>query len=139
LLAAIVGGLTGFVTIAISTTLALYLGIAAAIVFPIVLWVMSPKIRIAQIDDREVEVHCGPAHIESRYLDAPEILRDDAFNDAVRTHADVRDFVCYSPWVKSAVVADVDDHRDPTPRWIICTRHPEEVHAILRNATVASI
>jgi len=41
-------------------------------------------------------------------------------------------FVSIRPWIGPGVQVQLDDPEDPTPYWVISTRHPDRVAALLR-------
>jgi DUF3093 family protein len=43
-------------------------------------------------------------------------------------------FVVQRPWVKGAVQVVLDDPADPTPFWVVSTRHPVELATALLAA-----
>ncbi|WP_344338566.1 DUF3093 domain-containing protein [Brevibacterium salitolerans] len=45
---------------------------------------------------------------------------------------DVRAFLVLRPWVKTVVKVELNDPADPTPYWLVSTRHPQELAAALR-------
>jgi hypothetical protein len=52
-----------------------------------------------------------------------------------RRHGDPRDYVVLRAWSsRRGVAIDLEDPRDPHPRWIVTTRHPERLAEALREA-----
>lgn len=49
--------------------------------------------------------------------------------------ADPLAFVIQRPWIGGAVQVVLDDPADPTPYWLISSRHPEELAAVLAPAS----
>jgi hypothetical protein len=43
-------------------------------------------------------------------------------------------FVVQRPWVSGVVQVVLDDPADPTPYWVVSSRHPERLAAALRSA-----
>jgi hypothetical protein len=42
-------------------------------------------------------------------------------------------FVSVRPWIGPGVQLWLDDEEDPTPYWVVSTRHPDQVLAVLRS------
>jgi hypothetical protein len=42
-------------------------------------------------------------------------------------------FVAVRPWIGPGVQLWLDDANDPTPYWVVSTRHPDQVLAALRR------
>jgi len=53
---------------------------------------------------------------------------------ALGPQLDARAHLAIRSWVPSAVRIHLDDPRDPTPYWMVSTRHPERLAAALRAA-----
>jgi hypothetical protein len=52
--------------------------------------------------------------------------------------ADARAYLLLRPYIERAVRVDVRDPLDPTPYWLIATRHPERLAATARTARARS-
>jgi hypothetical protein len=52
--------------------------------------------------------------------------------------ADARAYLVMRPYVDRAVRVDVADPLDPTPYWLVATRHPAELAAAVRRARSAA-
>ncbi len=50
--------------------------------------------------------------------------------------ADARAYLLLRPYLRRGVRADVADPRDPTPYWLVTTRHPDRLAASLTAARV---
>lgn len=101
-------------------------GSLAAATYAMFLWVGS--LRVAVLDG---ELHAGAAHIPVGLLGAPRALDPE---DTRRVHgvdADARAFLVTRPYVKRSVLVPVQDPADPTPYWLISTRHPDALAAAL--------
>lgn len=101
-------------------------GSLAVATYAMFLWVGS--VRVAVLDG---ELHAGTAHIPVGLLGAPRALDPE---DTRRVHgvdADARAFLLTRPYVKRSVLVPVQDPLDPTPYWLISTRHPDRLAAAL--------
>jgi hypothetical protein len=70
--------------------------------------------------------HVGP----SVALDATETRRQ------LGQDADARAYLLIRPYCRTAVKVYVDDEADPTPYWIVSTRHPNELAERLNQRAV---
>lgn len=85
----------------------------------------------ARILVTEGMLHAGRARIETRFLGAAESLDAGGTRAAAGVEADARAFLLLRPYLKRAVRVRVEDPRDPTPYWLLSTRHPERLAAAL--------
>jgi hypothetical protein len=77
------------------------------------------------------EFQAGRARIGLGYLGRAEALDADATRRALGPEADVRAFLLVRPYLKRAVRVSVVDPADPTPYWLVGSRHPEALAASL--------
>lgn len=77
------------------------------------------------------ELHAGSAHIPLELLADPQALDPAATRAALGPELDARAHLCLRGWVRTAVRVRVDDPADPTPYWVVSTRHPERLVAAL--------
>ncbi|MCL3862197.1 DUF3093 domain-containing protein [Actinotalea sp. K2] len=77
------------------------------------------------------ELRAGAAHIPVRVLGAADVLDKDGLRAALGPGSDARAYVCLRAWIPGAVEVRVDDPLDPTPSWIVSTRHPERLLAAI--------
>jgi hypothetical protein len=64
-------------------------------------------------------------------LGTPEQLDKDATRRVLGVEADARAYLVTRPYLKHAVRVPVHDPADPTPYWLVATRHPERLAAAL--------
>lgn len=92
----------------------------------------------ARIKVRDGVLQAGKAHIPLTYVGEVEAL------DAVETRrvagvdADARAHLLLRPYLKRSVKVQLTDPDDPTPYWLLHTRHPEELAAALTAASDTS-
>jgi hypothetical protein len=86
------------------------------------------RVRVRIIDD---EWWVDDARLPLRYVAAAEPLSGDAKRIALGPALQPLAFVVHRPWVGGAVRVVLDDPEDPTPYWIVSTRHPEQLAAAL--------
>jgi hypothetical protein len=93
----------------------------------------------AQVAVVEESFHAGRARIPVGLLAEAEALGEDAARRAVGVDADARAYLLLRPYVSRAVRVQVVDPDDPTPYWVVATRHPEALAACLNAAAQGSV
>lgn len=89
------------------------------------------RVRVGVCDGA---VFAGKALIEPAFCGAATAL-DPERTAAVRGRdADARAFLLLRPYVPCAVRLDVADDRDPTPYWLLSSRHPDRFAAAINAA-----
>lgn len=88
----------------------------------------STKVEVA-----DGELRAGEAHIPLALLGDVEIIAPQDRRKAMGPHLDPAAFVVHRGWVKPLVRVRVNDPEDPTPYWVISTRHPEELVAAIKS------
>jgi hypothetical protein len=82
------------------------------------------------------EFRAARAHIGLEHLGAAEPLDPDATRRAMGPEADARAFLVMRPYLKRAVRVPVTDPADPTPYWLVGSRHPDALAAALNARDV---
>ena len=77
----------------------------------------------------------GRAHIDARFLGAAWPLDPEETRRAAGVDADARAFLVLRPYLKRAVKVEITDPADPTPYWLVGTRHPEDLARALAALT----
>ncbi|GAA0036018.1 DUF3093 domain-containing protein [Brevibacterium metallidurans] len=91
-------------------------------------WMRSLTVTIIVTAQR---LYVGEAHIDRAFISAARALDTEAARTASGTGLDARAFLVTRPWVKTSVRIDIDDVNDPTPYWLVSSRHPRELAAAL--------
>ena len=90
------------------------------------------KIRVADgvlwVDD---------AHLEGEFIGSVSPLDPAAKRDLLGPNLDPLAFVIQRPWIRGSVRIDLADPADPTPYWVVSTRHPERLTTTLLAARAA--
>lgn len=81
-------------------------------------------------------LHAGPAHIDVSLLGAAEVLDAEQTRNAAGREADARAYLLLRPYLKQSVRVTINDPRDPTPYWLLATRHPGQLAAVLSGDAV---
>lgn len=79
-------------------------------------------------------VYAGRARIDPAFC-ADATALDPERTAAVRgPEADARAYLMLRPYIATAVRIEVADRRDPTPYWLVSSRHPERLAAAIAAA-----
>jgi hypothetical protein len=114
---AFIVALPGWVAWASSTAL-------LGVVFGIFAWLGS-----AEIEVRGGVLHAGHARIPVALLGEVQPLDKEATRRVHGIEADARAFLVTRPYISRSVKVTIDDPGDPTPYWLISTRHPRRLAA----------
>lgn len=95
--------------------------------------VTAPRVQV-----RDGELRAGAAHIPVSLLGSARTLDRAQARAELGPLLDARAYVCLRSWVGTAVRVEVSDPQDPTPYWLVSTRHPEQLVAALQAATPGS-
>ena len=76
-------------------------------------------------------LQAGRARIERRYLGKVEVLDVAQMRAIAGPQADARAFLALRPYLAVGVRITLDDPRDPTPYWLVSSRHPLALAAAL--------
>lgn len=79
----------------------------------------------------------GRATIPLEHLAAPEVLDAETTRRVVGREADARAYLLLRPYVRQSVRVGVTDPADPTPYWVVSTRHPHRLAAALSGLDVS--
>jgi hypothetical protein len=89
----------------------------------------SARVRVA-----DGELRAGRAHIATGHLGPAVALDAEATRRTAGRDADARAFLVLRPYLKRAVKVEITDPADPAPYWLVSTRHPERLAAVLQDA-----
>lgn len=112
----------------------------AGIVTAIVLYVGSISALLLSSPVLSVEgrmFRAGRAQIETSNLGEAVGLDANASIAARRTELDARAFLMLRGWTQTSVRVPVLDENDPTPYWLVSTRHPKELAAAINESRAA--
>jgi hypothetical protein len=108
-------------------------GLLVVLVLGLLLWVGSVRVSVS-----DGVLRAGRAHIAVDLLGVPRLLDAEGTRRAMGVEADARAFLVTRPYLKRSVLLPVEDPRDPTPYWLVSTRHPERLAAAVREAVPGS-
>ncbi|MFC4000989.1 DUF3093 domain-containing protein [Prauserella oleivorans] len=83
--------------------------------------------------DSEPELWVGDAHLPLRFVGRVEVIDKQAKRKTLGPELDPAAFVTHRAWVPTMVRIELTDPDDPTPYWLVSTRHPERLAAVLRD------
>jgi hypothetical protein len=95
----------------------------ALAVLALVLWAYGDA-RI--VVDAET-FRAGRARLPAQYVGSATALDADQTRRVAGVEADARAYLVLRPYLKRAVRVELTDPADPTPYWLVGTRHPEEL------------
>ena len=85
----------------------------------------------ALIEVRDGVLRAGRAHIPLHLLGTPEPLDAEGTRRVHGVEADARAFLLTRPYLKRSLRVPVTDPADPTPYWLLSTRHPSALAAAI--------
>jgi hypothetical protein len=83
-----------------------------------------------EIGDGELRIR--GAHIPLSEISGAVALDADTLRRVIGREGDPAAFVSIRPWIGPGVQLWVDDPEDPTPYWVISSRHPHRVVELIR-------
>jgi hypothetical protein len=113
----------------VGPTLSVVVGSVVLVAGLVAAVVSTPRIAVAG-----GELWAGQAHIPLDLLGSAHGLDAAATRVELGPALDARAYVCLRAWARTAVRVDVVDPGDPTPYWLISTRHPGELVRALTQA-----
>lgn len=86
-----------------------------------------------QLIVRGGELHIRGAHVPLQLISGAVALDAVTLRRVVGREGDPSAFVSIRPWIGPGVQFWLDDPEDPTPYWIVSTRHPGRLIEVLRT------
>jgi hypothetical protein len=99
----------------------------------VVWWLGRSKLIIT-----ETELDIRGAHIALRFVEDVVALDARTLRRVIGREGDPLAFVSIRPWIGPGVQLQLSDPEDSTPYWIVSTRHPHEVAALIRKRRTGS-
>ena len=87
----------------------------------------------AKVVVRDGELWVGEAHLPLEYAGETQIIPANLKRKVLGPAFDPAAFALHRSWVGPMVWIELTDADDPTPYWLISTRHPERLVAALRE------
>jgi hypothetical protein len=114
---------------------------AAGVVVAIVLYGAIVVILIATtplVEVTDAEFGAGRAHLPLAVVGEVTAFDREEARAERGVRLDARAFLLIRGWMPGLVRVDLDDPSDPTPYWLVSTRHPRRLAAALATARAAS-
>jgi hypothetical protein len=114
---------------------ALRMGVRGAAITCLVAFVIQAGLLISTAPRIEVspdELVAGAARIPTCLLGEAETLDPEQMRQALGPDLDARAFLCIRGWIRPGVRVRLNDPEDPTPYWLVSSRHPAELAAALK-------
>jgi len=94
-------------------------------------WLGRIEVRVLE-GSTSPELWAGPAHLPAEVISRSAEIPRSAKSAALGRQLDPAAHVLHRAWVGSMVLLVLDDPEDPTPYWLVSTRHPDRVLSALR-------
>ncbi len=109
--------------------------VLAAVAVGVLLWLSRTEVRVVSGDanDSDPELWAGHAHLPMSVVSRSAEIPRTAKSAALGRQLDPAAYVLHRPWVGPLVLVVLDDPDDPTPYWLVSSRHPDRVLAALRS------
>ncbi len=91
------------------------------------------SIGSARVSVADGELRAGRARIALTHLGPAESLDVAATRATMGADADARAFLMTRPYLSRAVLVPVTDPADPTPYWLVGSRHPDALAAAING------
>ncbi len=104
-------------------------GALLLLVYALFVWIGSARLAL-----HDGVLHAGTAHIGVEHLGVPEALDREETRRVHGVDADARAFLLTRPYLHHSVKVPVHDPADPTPYWLLSTRHPRRLATALVGA-----
>jgi hypothetical protein len=105
--------------------------VIAAAVAALVVGLVLARYAVAVSTDA-AGLHAGVATLPWRNIGAVQPLDADETHRLLGVGADATAYLVTRSYCRGAVKVSVDDDRDPTPYWVVSTRHPDLLASHLR-------
>lgn len=104
--------------------------IAAAVVFAAVGLLLQRYGSVSVAADAN-GLSAGASRLTPSFVGAVEVLDPEQYRHQLGAGADVRAHLVTRPYLDRGVLVRVHDPADPTPYWLISSRHPDQLAAAL--------
>lgn len=108
---------------------AVLLPVAAAVL----LWFSKTELQVVRRPDGDTELWVGGAHLPTSVITRTAEVPRSAKSAALGRQLDPAAYVVHRAWVGALVLVVLDDPDDPTPYWLVSTRHPDRLLAALHD------
>ena len=88
----------------------------------------------ARVSVHDGVLTAGRARISLDHVGVVQALDAEGTRLLAGREADARAYLLIRPYLRRSVRVDIADPADPTPYWLVCTRHPSRLAAVLAEA-----
>lgn len=121
----------GWVIVVVTTpTAALITGLIVLVACWAALARISTQIHVT--DDRLV---VGRATLPLRFAKDPRALDAESMRWVLGPGADARSWLVTRPYLRAGVIVEIADVDDPTPSWVLSSRHPDQLAEAIDRAS----
>lgn len=106
--------------------------VLAIVAIGVLLWLSRIEVAVIGTGD-DVELWAGQAHLPVSVVSRSATVPRSAKSATLGRQLDPAAFVLHRNWVGPMVLVVLDDPDDPTPYWLVSSRHPERVLSALRS------
>jgi len=99
----------------------------------VLVWFSKTEVRVVGQSSGDTELWVGDAHLPVSVVSRSAAVPQSAKSAALGRQLDPAAYVVHRAWVGPMVLLVLDDPDDPTPYWLVSTRHPDRVLAALRG------
>lgn len=130
---ALLAGLVGVVVLPLGSAAGAVAFLAALAAFGTLMVTWSPTVTLT-----DGELVAGRAHIPVELLGDVTFLNAAAMRQALGPDLDMRAYLCFRGWITTGLRVELADPDDPTPYWLISSRHPLDLAGALQRARRAA-
>ena len=106
--------------------------VLATVAAGVLLWLGRIEVKVTVAGD-DVELWAGGAHLPVSVMSRSAVVPRTAKSAALGRQRDPASFVLHRNWVGPMVLVVLDDPDDPTPYWMVSSRHPDRILAALNG------
>ena len=106
--------------------------VLAAVTVVVLVWLSRMEVRVTG-EPGQVELWAGQAHLPADVVIRSGEVPRSAKSAALGRQLDPAAYVMHRPWIGPMVLVVLDDPDDPTPYWLVSSRHPKRVLRALRG------
>lgn len=100
---------------------------------PLAVWALV-RLGATRVSVADGQLHAGQAHLPLQHVARVAVVPATAKRAALGRQLDPAAYVQHRSWVPTMVLVVLDDPDDPTPYWLVSTRHPERLAQALGAA-----
>jgi hypothetical protein len=105
-----------------------------AIAAGVLIWFGRVEVRVLDGREGPPVLWAGPAHLPADVITRSARIPTTAKSAALGRQLDPAAYVLHRPWVGPMVLIVLDDADDPTPYWLVSSRHPDRVLTALEKS-----